>query len=177
MLNGGLPVVGVDLFDSRLKISMENGADYAFNPSKVDLEKEVKEITDGKGANVVIEATGNPQAIPLALKLASEYGRVIILGSPRGTCKVNFYQEVHRRGIHIIGAHNRTRPKFESHHGWWTQQEDDSLILKLISKGLLKVKNLITLKMSFQEARNAYMRLIEDKESILGIILDWSLSS
>jgi len=113
----------------------------------------------------------------LALKIASEYGKVIILGSPRGTCKVNFYQEVHRRGIHTIEAHNRTRPKFESHHGWWTQQEDDPLILKLISKGLLKVKNLITLKMSFQEARNAHMRLIEDKESILGIILDWSLSS
>jgi len=67
-LSGDLPVVGVDLFDSRLKISMENGADYAFNPSKVDLEKEVKEITDGKGANVVIRDNRESPGDPIGFK-------------------------------------------------------------------------------------------------------------
>jgi len=33
----------------------------------------------------VIEATGNPDAIPVALELARPRGRVIILGSPRGS--------------------------------------------------------------------------------------------
>lgn len=172
-LSGGMPVIGVDLYDFRLKISMENGADYVLNPTKVDLEKEVSEITGGKGADVVIEATGNPQAIPTALKLAAEYGRVVILGSPRGSCEVNFYPEVHRKGLCIIGAHASRRPRFESRHGWWTVRDDNQLVLKLIAKGLLKVKNLITLKMSFQEAKDAYIKLIEQKDKILGIILDW----
>ena len=172
-LSGGMPVIGVDLYDFRLKVSLENGADYVLNPSKVDLEKEVREITGGKGADVVIEATGNPQAIPTALKLAAEYGRVVILGSPRGSCEVNFYPEVHKKGLWIIGAHASRRPRFESRHGWWTVKDDNRLVLKLIEKGLLKVKNLITLKMSFKEAKDAYRKLMEEKDKVLGIILDW----
>lgn len=172
-LSGGMPVIGVDFYDYRLKLSIENGADHILNPLKVDLEKEVKEATDGKGAHVVIEATGNPQAIPTALKLAAEYGRIVILGSPRGSCEINFYPEVHKKGLQIIGAHASRRPGFESRHGWWTVKDDNLLALKLIEKGLLKVKNLITLKMNFQEAKNAYMKLIEEKDKVLGIILGW----
>jgi len=172
-LNGGFPVIGIDLYDYRLNISSKCGADYTFNPLEVDLENSIREATDGKGANAVIEATGNPKAIPTALKLASEYGRVIILGSPRGESEVNFYSEIHRKGIFIIGAHDRTRPHYESSHGWWTQGDDTSLILKLISKGLLRVRDLITLKIGFQRVNEAYQKLIQSKGNVLGIILDW----
>jgi len=173
-LSGGFPVIGIDLFDYRLSLSSKCGADYTFNPLKVNVEESVREVTDGKGANVVIEATGNPDAIPLALKLASNYGRVIILGSPRGESKVNFYSYVHRKGISIIGAHNSTRPNYESFHGWWTEHDDISLALKLISKGLVKVKELITLKMKYIRAKEAYEMLIQNKNNVMGIILDWT---
>ena len=175
-LSGGMPVIGVDLFNYRLNHSLENGADHVFNPLEVKLEKEVGEVTGGRGANVVIEATGNPKVIPTALKLADEYGRVIILGSPRGMSEVNFYSEIHRKGIYVIGTHERTRPRYESFHGWWTRQDDDSLVLKLINRGQIKVKDLITLKTNFQEAQQAYMKLIKQKESVLGVILDWDHS-
>lgn len=172
-LSGGMPTIGVDLYDYRLELSMKNGADYVFNPSKVDLEKEVSKVTNGKGAEVVIEATGNPNVIPTAFKLAGKYGRVIILGSPRGMTEVNFYSEIHRRGIYIIGAHEMTRPRYESRHSWWTRRDDDALIMKMLGEGRIKVKNLITLKMSFREAPKAYTKLIKHKESVVGIVLDW----
>jgi len=173
-LSGGMPGVGVDLYDYRLSLSSRNGADYVLNPMEVDLEKEIGKLTEGKGADVVIEATGNPEVIHTAFKLVGEYGRLIILGSPRGMSEVNFYAEIHKKGIRIIGAHERTRPKHESFHGWWTQRDDSSLVLKLIKSGRLNVKDLITLKMSFQEAQDAYAKLIEDKKSVLGIVLDWN---
>jgi len=172
-LSGGFPVIGVDLYEYRLNISSECGADYIFNPSRDDLEKSISDVTDGKGANIIIEATGNPKAIPTSLKLASDYGRVVILGSPRGESEVNFYSEVHRKGISIIGAHERTRPRYESFRSWWTQRDDAHLTLKLISKGLLKVRDLITLKIGFQKAEEAYKKLIQSKSEVLGIILDW----
>jgi L-iditol 2-dehydrogenase len=173
-LSGGMPVVGADLYDYRLDLSSENGADHVLNPLKVDLVEEIEKLTQGKGADVVIEATGNAELINRALKLVGEYGRLIILGSPRGTSEVNFYPEIHRKGIHIIGAHNRTRPKHESYHGWWTQRDDSSLVLMLISSGRLNVRDLITAKMGFREAPEAYVKLINEKDSVLGIILDWN---
>jgi len=173
-LSGGMPVIGVDLYDSRLELSPRHGADYVFNPGKVHLEEEMGKATEGKGASVVIEATGSPEAIPTALKLAGNYGRVILLGSTRGESTVNFYRDVHRKGVTVIGAHNSIRPKYESRHGWWTSRDDGTLVLKLMGKGLLQVKDLISLKVSYKEAPEAYRRIMESKETALGVILDWT---
>jgi len=173
-LSGGMPVIGVDLYDPRLEFSLRHGADYVFNPGKVYLEEEMGKATEGKGANVVIEATGSPEAISTALKLAGNYGRVILLGSTRGESTVNFYRDVHRKGVAVIGAHDSIRPKHESRHGWWTSRDDGILILKLMDKGLLRVKDLISLRMGYEEAPEAYRRIIESKETALGVILDWT---
>jgi len=176
-LSGGIPVIGIDLYDYRLSLSSKLGADYTINPLREKPKDRILELTDGKGASVVIEATGNPEAIPVALKLAGRCGRVILLGSTRGENTVNFYRDVHTKGLHIIGAHNNIRPRYESSYGFWTIEDDSRLILKLIEKRLLKVKDLITLKMSFNKVKEAYRRLIELKGETMGIILDWSEAS
>ncbi len=172
-LSGAIPLIGVDLYDSRLSVSSKGGADHTLNPRKIDLKKEVRKITRGKGAKVVIEATGSPEAIPLSFELASRSGRVVLLGSTRGESKVNFYSLVHRKGILVIGAHESIRPRYDSSPMYWTQRDDSELALNLISKGLLKVKDLISLKLNFQKASEAYRKIIECKENVLGIILDW----
>ena len=172
-ISGGMPLIAVDMFDFRLKISKDCGADYILNPKRNSLIEDVMEITEGKGADVVIEATGNPNAVSTALKLAGRFGRVVLLGSTRGVSEVNFYSEVHKKGVTIIGAHESVRPRYESIHGWWTQKDDSLLILKLLSRGLLKVEDLITAKMNYKEAAKAYDMLINSKEDTLGIILQW----
>lgn len=173
-LSGAIPLIAVDLYDSRLDISSKGGADYTLNPRKVNLEKEVREITQEKGAKVVIEATGSPEAISLGLELITGLGRVVLLGSTRGESKVNFYSLVHRKGIMVIGAHEYARPKYESSPTWWTQRDDSKVVLNLLSKNLLKVKDLISLKLDFQKASEAYRRIIECKKSVLGVILNWA---
>lgn len=172
-LSGGIPVIGVDFYDYRLDVAKKCGADEVINPSKVDLKDAVAKATDGRGPDVVIEATGSPEAIPLALDLARTRGRVILLGSTRGVSTVNFYSLVHRKGVIIIGAHDSIRPAYESSRRFWTRKDDAKLSLKLISRGLLKVRDLITMKVRFEEAASAYRKLIDSKESTLGIILDW----
>jgi len=172
-LSGAMPLIAVDMFEYRLRISKNCGADYVFNPSETNLIEEIRDVTDGKGADVVIEATGNPKVIPIALDLARQRGRVILLGSTRGTSEVNFYSGVHRKGTIVIGAHNNVRPRYESTHGFWTRKDDSILVLKLLSRGLLKVKDLISARMSYKEAAKAYDRLINSKEDTLGIILQW----
>ncbi|MBO3803577.1 MAG: zinc-binding alcohol dehydrogenase, partial [Candidatus Brockarchaeota archaeon] len=131
-LSGATPLVAIDVIDERLEISKSCGADLAVNPKKANVEGEVRAATEGKGADVVIEATGNPEAIPVAFKLASANGRVVLLGSPRGECTVNFYPEIHRKAIKVIGAHNSMRPERDSHHGHWTEGDDIRLVLKLM---------------------------------------------
>ncbi|MFN3420367.1 MAG: hypothetical protein ACK40X_01400 [Armatimonadota bacterium] len=123
---------------------------------------------------MVIEATGNPGAIPLAFKLARRMGRVILLGSMRGETKaVNFYSDVHRKGLVIIGAHESVRPQLDSSLGFWTAKDDQSLALKLLAAHRIQVAPLITHKFSGTEAPKAYELLIQNDMTAMGILLDW----
>jgi 2-desacetyl-2-hydroxyethyl bacteriochlorophyllide A dehydrogenase len=172
-LSGGIPAIGVDMYDYRLDVAKKCGADEVINPTKVDLKDAVMKITDGKGADIVIEATGNPNIIPLALDLARPRGRVTLLGSPRGTSTVNFYSLVHVKGLIVIGAHNSVRPIYESSCRFWTYKDEIRLVLNLIGKKLLKVQDLITERLRFENTAEAYNKLINAKENTLGIILKW----
>lgn len=170
-LSGGFPVIAVDLVDWRLEVSAKHGADHVINPSKADAVEEVRRLTDGKGADVVIEATGNPEAIPMALDMAGRLGRVVILGSPRGVSTVNFYMPVHRKGLIIIGAHTNVRPSHESLPHYWTDVDDKRLVLKLMAERRLRVRDYISLKLPVEKASDAYKVLVEHKEKTLGVLL------
>jgi len=170
-LSGAVPLIAIDMLNARLDASEKSGADLTINAEGKDLKGEVGRATEGDGVNVVIEATGNPDAIPLACKLASPYGRVILLGSTRGETRINFYSEVHKKAVTVLGAHASMRPARESHHGNWTDMDDAKLALKLMERGELKVKHLITDKLPYYKAPEAYGRAID--KSALGIILDW----
>ncbi|MEM3547149.1 MAG: zinc-binding alcohol dehydrogenase [Candidatus Bathyarchaeia archaeon] len=170
-LSGAYPLITVDTITSRLKLSAKLGADYTVNPAEVDAVEEVMRLTDGRGADVVIEATGNPDAIPTALNMAGRLGRVVILGSPRGLSTVNFYMPIHRKGLIVVGAHSNVRPMFESLPHFWTQKDDMGLALKLMAKGRLKVRELISVKLPVEKAPEAYRLIMEKKEETLGVLL------
>ena len=90
-LNGAFPVIAVDVAENRLKLALECGADFALNPKDAAFEDKLADITKGEGPSVVIEATGSPEPVNTAFKLAGWRGRVILLASTRGeTESVNF---------------------------------------------------------------------------------------
>lgn len=162
-ISGGFPVIGVDLSEVRLDFARKVGADITLLSDDALIGK-VIDLTDG-GAHVVIEATGNPEAVNLAFKLARQMGRVILLGSTRGETKsVNFY-EVHRKGITIVGAHDSARPKVDSSHGFWTAHDDNVLALKLLSAHRLQVSPLLTHRFPARHAPKAYELLLRNDMS------------
>lgn len=171
-LSGGFPVISVDLTEIRVDFARKVGSDFALLADETLIAR-INELTEG-GAHVVIEATGNPEAIPLAFKLARRMGKVILLGSTRGETKaVNFYSDVHRKGLVIIGAHESVRPQFDSAPGFWTMKDDQSLALKLLAARRIQVAPLVTHKFSGMEAPKAYELLVQNDMTTVGILLDW----
>jgi 2-desacetyl-2-hydroxyethyl bacteriochlorophyllide A dehydrogenase len=172
-LNGALPVIIVDRDEGRLKLAADVGADAGVR-ADADTLATVSRLCDGDGAPVVIEATGNPAAILSAFQMAARWGRVVLLGSTRGvTEEVNFYRDVHVKGLTVIGAHNSLRPLKESSPGRWTAYDDQSLALRLIAHERLTVQPLITHRFPAREAVQAYELLKSPELTALGIILDW----
>lgn len=172
-LNGALPVIAVDTDERRLAFARQVGVDAT---ARVDdrLAETVAYLCDAPGAAVVIEATGHPEAIPTAFALARPGGRVILLGSTRGeTEQVNFYRDVHKKGLTVIGAHNSARPLVESAPGWWIAQDDQRVALKLLALGRLAVQPLITHHFTWEEASQAYELLKQWDTHTLGMVLNW----
>ncbi|MBC7236326.1 MAG: zinc-binding alcohol dehydrogenase [Chloroflexi bacterium] len=173
-LSGALPTVAIDLVEWRLSVARACGADMCINPGDGGLEA-IRAAMGRPDVDVVLEATGAPEAVHDALALAGYRGRVVLLASTRGVTKeVNFYSEVHRRGIVIIGAHNAVRPKHESSQAYWTQKDDWDVALRLMATGRLEVSRLTTDILPASEAAKGYELLRSDKAAHLGVLLDWS---
>ena len=74
-------VAGTDLdLEVRLPIAREMGLDYAVSVQQADLKDLVSELTDGVGADLVVEASGAPAAINQAFELVRRDGRICGIG-------------------------------------------------------------------------------------------------
>ena len=174
-LSGALPLIAADLTDSRLEISKRIGADHTFNPEDTDFSAQLEEATQGNGPAIIIEATGHPDAITTALDVAGRGARVVLLASTRGeTPSVNFYRDVHKKGLILYGAHNSIRPRQETSPHFWTLEADSLLLLSLIAQKRFNVIPLISHRVPGEEASKAYQLLMAWNPGLLGVILQWN---
>ena len=73
-------VVAIDVADRRLEAAKEFGADVLVNDSVSDPLEAVKSVTDGMGADVTIEAVGQPETFELAVRLTRPGARIANIG-------------------------------------------------------------------------------------------------
>jgi 2-desacetyl-2-hydroxyethyl bacteriochlorophyllide A dehydrogenase len=171
---GAWPVIVLDPAGERLPTALAMGATHTLAATAEVARAEVEQLTKGRMPDVVFEVTGNPQAIPGALKLARRLGRVILLGSPRGPVSIDLHDEAHTYGLEIIGAHNSTHPPVETPHTPWTIARHVELFLDWQAAGVIDVRPLITHRYPWRQVPEAYRMLLEDRSRALGVVLDWS---
>ncbi len=173
-LSGANPVIAVDLNEERRNLALKLGADYAFDPTDADFVNKVKEITKGKGVNATVEVTGISAAMNQALECAAWLGRISLLGCTRvSDCAVDYYQQVHRPGVKLIGAHNLVRPKVESYPHHWTHHDDCRAILDMIATNRIDVKSIVSRVVKPETCSEIYTELCNNKDFPMGTVFDW----
>lgn len=173
-LNGACPVIAADLNEERRNLALRLGADYALDPSAPDFVSCVRQATGGKGVRACVEVTGVSAAMIQALECAAPMGRISLLGCTRvSDCAVDYYSQVHRPGIKLIGAHNFVRPRFESYPHHWTHQDDCTAILNLMATGRIQVAPIISRVVSPEDAPAVYNQLCDDPKFPMGTVFDW----
>jgi 2-desacetyl-2-hydroxyethyl bacteriochlorophyllide A dehydrogenase len=167
-LNGASPVVVLDLIPERRKRAAKLGF-AAFSTNDDDL---VKVAPDG--FDVVIEATGSPHAFVPALHLAARGGRVVLLGSTRGSVTdFSPYDDIHLKGLRLVGAHVSTSPKQATVRDRWTEAENRRYLLDAMRDGLLDIGQLITDVVSPAQAPAMFQALAKHPGEHLGVVIDW----
>ena len=151
---GAEKTVMIDLVDERLDIAKELGADETVNAGKENTVEKVRRLTDGYGADVVIEAIGSPATWEQALKLGRKGGTVLEFGGcPPGTeIKLNT-EMLHYGELTVLGAFHATPLHFRK-------------ALDLISSGTVNVRPLVTKHMKLEDIRQAFEILSTSKNVI-----------
>lgn len=173
-LSGAYPVIAADLNPARRELALRLGADYALDPSAPDFVEQVKAVTKGNGVRATVEVTGVSAAMKQALECASWMGRISLLGCTRvSDCSVDYYQQVHRPGVKLIGAHNFIRPKVESYPHHWTHHDDCKAILDMIGAGRVQVAPIVSRVVSPEDCTEIYNQLCDDPAFPIGTVFDW----
>jgi len=173
-MSGAWPVISLDLAPARLEFAKAQGATHILALDAAEAEEDVRSITKGRMADAVFEVTGNAKVIAPLMRLPRRLGRVILLGSPRGMTELDFHDEVHTNGLHVIGAHNSTHTPVETPYNVWTLQRDRELFLDLVAGGEVAVNGLITHRFAGEQGPDAFEMLWEDRTRLMGVILDWT---
>src|SRR5438094_396041 len=173
---GAHPVVGIDGVRMRREAARAAGADHVIDPNAGDARRQLDDFLGTRGAELVADATGVPDAVPVAMSLACDGGQVVVVGSPRGKAKdVNFYDDLHRRYIKVTGAHGNML--FEPAHtrlaGAWDINKAQGWLLAALAAGRLSLAGLITHRIEPQQLGTAYDGLLKNKEEYLGVVVRW----
>ncbi len=171
-IGGCDPVVAVDVAVERLALTRQVGAaTHHLNSNEEDVVDSVQDLTRGRGADIVFEATGLTEVYDLVFALARPYGKVVGLGSPRYPASVNM-QQVHIKPLHVIGAIGN-HPSGDAAEYQWTRNAHMALFMEYLSAKRVNVRDLITHCVPAHDAPTLYPKLLQDRTSYMGVILEW----
>jgi len=151
---GAGKIIISDLVDERLELASRLGADETINAKDEDTIEKTKQLTEGYGADVVIEAIGLPATWEQALKMVRKGGTVLEFGGcpPETQIKVST-EQLHYGETTILGTFHATPAHFKK-------------ALNLIASGTLNVKPLVTRKMRLDNIKEAFRILTTSKSDI-----------
>jgi D-arabinose 1-dehydrogenase-like Zn-dependent alcohol dehydrogenase len=107
-LRGAGRVIVIGAPAARLELAVAMGADEVLSvetDSPEDRLEVVRSQTDGRGADVVIEASGNPTAVPEGIRLVRDGGTYVIAGhyTDVGSVSINPHSDINRAHVDIRG--------------------------------------------------------------------------
>ena len=137
-------VSGTNVDGDRLALAKELGAEYTINVQQENLAERVKELTGGKGVDVVMECSGNQYAINDSMKALKKRGHFTQIGM--GAPTIPFYVEALNYKEPIVSG------SLGSRKANWVQALD------LLARGKVRVEELANVRLPMEKWEEAFDR-------------------
>lgn len=155
----GARVVATDLIAARVEAGAAHSADRAVDANVEPLEDVVRDERPD-GADVVIDTTGDHRMFDRCLGLIRREGRITMQGYYPDPISIDFHP------THL------QRPLVAFPCGW--DDDENEEIADDMATGTLRIDPLITHRIPFREAPEAYDLVVEHPETSLGMVFDWT---
>jgi len=155
-LRGAARVVAVDLDEGRLSRARERGCE-ALNPKTDDLAARVAQLTEGRGADAVIEAVGRADLLLKAIEITRAGGRISVVGVIPTPVEIPFL------ALFLKNLSLRS--------GLVNPQRYVPLLVSLIQAGRLDPTEIISHRMPLTEGVRGYEIFASHAENALKVVL------
>lgn len=148
----GARVIIAEPSQARIEVAKKLGAESSFDPSAPDAVEQAMKLTDGKGATVVFEASGKPQAMAMTFQVAAFRARLVNIGINVGdsaTAELGLIQSKELQVRGIIGS-----------PGVWPET------IRFLAKTGIDLSPLVTKQFDIADAASAYDAVLNDKSQI-----------
>jgi L-iditol 2-dehydrogenase len=156
-LRGAAKVIAVDINEFRLDLAKKIGVDKLINPLKSDLSEVILQETEGKGANVTLEAVGYAKTFVDAVSVTRMGGHIVAVGNLEKKAEFDLQQLVAKEHTFI---------------GSYASSGEFRDCIELVASGKINVEPLISEILPLEEGPVAFDRLLKAEENLLKIVLE-----
>jgi threonine dehydrogenase-like Zn-dependent dehydrogenase len=98
-------VIALDHIPAKLELAAKCGADITINIGTDDAKTIVRDLTEGYGADIYLDASGHPSAVPQGLDLLRKLGRYVEYGVFAAPVSVDWTIISDVKELDVLGAH------------------------------------------------------------------------
>ncbi|WP_028925509.1 S-(hydroxymethyl)mycothiol dehydrogenase [Pseudonocardia acaciae] len=149
-LAGATTIIGVDIDPRKLEWAKEFGATHTVNSAQTDAVEAIQELTDGNGANVVVDAVGRPETFKQAFYARDLAGTAVLVGVP--TPDMTFELPL----IDVFGRGGATK---SSWYGDCLPSRDFPMLIDLHLQGRLPLDKFVSETIGLAEVEEAFHRM------------------
>jgi threonine dehydrogenase-like Zn-dependent dehydrogenase len=172
-LSGARWIAAVDPIAARRELAQGLGADAVLDPSACDVGREIKVAAGRSGVDVAIELAGSYAALHQAMRGVRLAGTVVAAGFYTGAPgdDLNLGEEWHHNRLTLVGSMS----------GWgaphrgpgWDRRRLRATALDLLGSGTLDVDALVTHRVPFARAAEAYELIDRKPEETIRVLLTY----
>ncbi|WP_441249626.1 S-(hydroxymethyl)mycothiol dehydrogenase [Kitasatospora sp. McL0602] len=149
-LAGAAKVIAVDIDDRKLTTALRLGATHTVNSATGDAVEAIRALTDGNGADVVIEAVGRPETYKQAFYARDLAGTVVLVGVPTPEMKLE---------LPLLDVFGRGGALKSSWYGDCLPSRDFPLLIDLYLQGRLDLDAFVSETISLDQVEEAFARM------------------
>ena len=143
-------IIAVDLDRGKLDLARQFGATDVVDASTEDVVAAVKDLTDGHGADVCIEAVGHPQVMQQAFYARDLAGTLVQVGVPTPDMRIDLPM------IDFFGHGGRLKPSW---YGDCLPSRDFPLLVDLYLQGRLDLDRFVSETIDLDDVEEAFHRM------------------
>jgi 2-desacetyl-2-hydroxyethyl bacteriochlorophyllide A dehydrogenase len=171
--HAGAAVIGVDHFPLRARTAEALGVQAVLAGAGTDVASRVRELCGPAGADAAIEASGSYAGLHEAIRCLRVGGRVATVASYHGDQPgLRLGEEYHRNRITLISSMTVNGCAQRGHPSWTLDRLNDTA-RRLITSGAVRTGELITHRVPFERAADAYALIADTPQDTIKVVLTY----